>query len=102
MKTIKTMGCLLNQFIYCTNVKLLTKHTSSIQTTAIPLPLLVFGSEFKNKDGLFLCNIPSAFEVTFSFHRNRGVWKELGFFPFTQACLLDVKVKHEVVVLVEL
>ena len=85
--------------IYCINIKLLTKHTTSIQTTAIPL--LVLGSELKNKDGLLLCNIPSAFEATFSFYCNQEVWKELGFFPFTQACLLDVKVKHEVVVLVD-
>ena len=29
------------------------------------------------------------------------MWRKLGFYPFTRACLLDAKVKHEVVVLAD-
>ena len=85
--------------IYRTNLKLLTKHTTSIKH--ISIPLLVFGGDFKNEDGLLLCNIPSAFDEAFSFDRNQEVWRKLGFNPFTRACLLDAKVKHQVVVLAD-
>ena len=62
--------------VYCANFKLLTKHTTSIKPTAIPL--LVFGGEFfkNNKDSLLLCKIPSVFEVALSFNRNQDVWKD--------------------------
>ena len=66
------------------------KHTS--------IPLLVFGGDYTN-EGVVLCCLESAFDEAFSFDQNQEVWKKLGFYPFTQACLLDSKVKHEVVLL---
>ena len=59
----------------------------------------MFGGDFKNEDGEILCHLPSAFDDVFSFDRNQEVWRKLGFNPFTQACLLDAKVKHQVAVL---
>ena len=35
------------------------------------------------------------------FDCNQEVWRKLGFYPFTRACLLDTKVKHEVIVLAD-
>ena len=52
-------------------------------------------------EGVVLCHLESAFDEAFSFDRNQEVWKKLGFYPFTRACLLDAKVKHEVVVLAD-
>ena len=83
------------KLIYESNLKVLTKHTTSIKHTSIPL--LVVGGNFKNNDGAVLCNLPSAFDDAFLFDRNQEVWRKLGFYPFTRACLLDAKVKHEVV-----
>ena len=85
--------------IYRSNLKLLTKHTESIKHTCIPL--LVFGGDYSNNEGVVLCNLESAFDEAFSFDRNQEVWRKLGFYPFTRACLLDAKVKHEVVVLAD-
>ena len=85
--------------IYRSNLKLLTKHTTSIKHTSIPL--MVFGGDFKDEDGAVLCHLQSAFDEAFSFDRNQEVWRKLGFNPFTRACLLDAKVKHEVVVLAD-
>ena len=59
---------------------------------------MVVGGNFKNNDGAVLCNLPSAFDDAFLFDQNQKVWRKLGFYPFAQACLLDAKVKHEVVV----
>ena len=61
----------------------------------------MFGGDFKNEDGEILCHLPSAFDDVFSFDRNQEVWRKLGFNPFTQACLLDAKVKHQVTVLAD-
>ena len=80
--------------IYRSNLKVLTQHTTSIKHTSIPL--LVFGGDYIN-EGVVLCHLESAFDEAFSFDRNQEVWKKLGFYPFTRACLLDAKVKHEVV-----
>ena len=85
--------------IYRSNLKLLTKHTTTIKHTSIPL--MVFGGDFKDEDGAVLCHLQSAFDEAFSFDRNQEVWRKLGFNPFTRACLLDAKVKHEVVVLAD-
>ena len=85
--------------IYRSNLKLLTKHTKSIKHTSIPL--LVFGGDYTNDEGVVLCRLESAFDEAFSFERNQEVWKKLGFYQFTRACLLDAKVKHEVVVLAD-
>jgi hypothetical protein len=85
--------------IYRSNLKLLTKHTESIKHTSIPL--LVFGGDYTNNEGDVLCHIESAFDEAFSFDRNQEVWRKLGFLPFTRACLLDAKVKHEVVLLAD-
>ena len=82
--------------IYRSNLKLLTKHTESIKHTSIPL--LVFGGDYTNDEGVVLCRLEGAFDEAFSFDRNQQVWRKLGFYPFTRACLLDAKVKHEVVV----
>ena len=62
------------------------------------IPLLVFSGDYTNDEGVVLCNLPSAFDEAFLFDRNQEVWRKLGFYPFTQACLLDTKVKHEVIV----
>ena len=80
-------------------MKVLTKHTKSIKHTS-SIPLLVFGGNYE-KDGVVLCHLNSAFDIAFSFERNQEVWKKLGFYLFTRACLLDAKVKHEVVVLAD-
>ena len=82
-------------------MKVLTKHTKSIKHTSIPL--LVFGGDYTNNEGVVLCHLESAFDEAFSFERNQEVWKwkKLGFCPFTRACLLDAKVKHEVVLLAD-
>jgi hypothetical protein len=48
-----------------------------------------------------LCHLESAFDEAFLFDRNQEVWKKLGFYPFARACLLDAKVKHEVVLLAD-
>ena len=82
--------------IYQSNLKLLTKHTESIKHTSIPL--LVFGGDYTNDEGVVLCHLEGAFDEAFLFDRNQQVWKKLGFYPFTRACLLDAKVKHKVVV----
>ena len=84
--------------IYRSNLKLLTQHTTSIKHTSIPL--LVFGGDYTN-EGVVLCHLQSAFDEAFSFDRNQEVWRKLGFYPFTRACLLDSKVKHEVVLLAD-
>ena len=63
---------------------------------------MVFGGDYKNDDGVVvLCHLESAFDDAFLFDRNQEVWRKLGFYPFTRACLLDAKVKHEVVVLAD-
>jgi len=43
---------------------------------------------------------PSVFDDVFSFWLEPSILEEIkvGFNPFTQACLLDAKVKHQVVV----
>ena len=89
---IKTMEC-LNRFIdliwnYSQNILYLIKHTS--------ISLLVFGGDFKNNYGAVLCHLSSVFNEAFLFDCNQEVWKNLGFYSFTRACLLDAKVKHQV------
>ena len=82
------------KLIYRSNLKLLTQRTTSIKHTSIHL--LVFGGDYTN-EGVVLCRLESAFDEAFLFDRNQEVWRKLGFYPFTRACLLDAKVKHEVV-----
>ena len=60
---------------------------------------IVYGGDFKNDDGAVLCHLSRVFDEAFLFDCNQEVWRKLGFYPFTRACLLDAKVKHEVVVL---
>ena len=83
--------------IYRSNLKLLTKHTTSIKHTR-SISLLVFGGDYKNNADVVLYNLPSAFDEAFLFDWNQEVWRKLGFYPFTRVCLLGAKVKHEVVV----
>ena len=62
---------------------------------------MVFGGDYANNEGVVLCHLESAFDEAFSFDRNQELWKKLGFYPFTRACLLDAKVKHRVVLLAD-
>ena len=57
------------------------------------IPLLVFGGI----DDITGIELEDAFNLSFNRESNLSAWKKVGAVPLTRACLLDSKVRHEVV-----
>ena len=68
----------------------------------VTIPKLVFGGKFEGKnknDVIVVVEVTNAFEIAFGFKRNKDMWRDLGFYPFTRECLQDPKVKYQIVLL---
>jgi hypothetical protein len=63
--------------------------------TMADIPFLVFGG--REGEGENSVKLTDAFGVSFDKRQNLRVWKRVGAAPLTRQCLLDAKVRHEIV-----
>lgn len=71
-------------------------QSRNLQVQLADIPLLVFGKRFGWNEDVIL---EQAFDDAFFVEKSKAAWDKIGISPFTQKCLQDSNIAHELIVL---